>query len=268
MRKTLIAFALGCILTGCGAQKTYNSDMVVVAHRGGASLGIENSLSCIEKGIATGADMIEIDVHMSLDGALVVCHDPTIDRTTTGKGAIREMTLEQLRSYPLKHQETGEVAQDERLPLLEEVLDAIRGRCGLLLEVKRGSDDWYPGIEKAIIDAIEAAGVKDQVVVQSFNDSVLRGFHSLDASIPLEKLIVTPLPFGLWLDTKIHAFDMKVFSYVQSVNAYHAGATRGFINRMHAKGKKVKVWTVNKLSDLPEGVDGVITNDPALFINR
>lgn len=257
MRKTLIALALGCILTGCGVQKTYNSDMVVVAHRGGASLGIENSLSCIEKGIATGADMIEIDVHMSLDGALVVCHDPTIDRTTTGKGAIRELTLEQLRSYPLKHQETGEVAQDERLPLLEEVLDAIRGRCGLLLEVKRGSDDWYPGIEKAIIDAIEAAGVKDQVVVQSFNDSVLRGFHSLDASIPLEKLVFLPL-----------SVDKEVFPYVQSVNIYYPCASRRFIARMHANGKKVKVWTVNKLSALPSGADGVITNDPALFINR
>lgn len=257
MRKTLIAFALGCIMTGCGVQKTYNSDMVVVAHRGGASLGIENSLSCIENGIATGADMIEIDVHMSLDGALVVCHDPTIDRTTTGKGAIREMTLEQLRSYPLKHQETGEVAQDERLPLLEEVLDAIRGRCGLLLEVKRGSDDWYPGIEKAIIDAIEAAGVKDQVVVQSFNDSVLRGFHSLDASIPLEKLVFLPLPV-----------DKEVFPYVQSVNIYYPCASRRFIARMHANGKKVKVWTVNKLSALPASADGVITNDPALFINR
>ena len=268
MRKTILALALSCLIAGCGAQKTDNSDMLVVAHRGGAFLGIENSLSCIEKGIATGADMIEIDVHMSLDGALVVCHDPTIDRTTTGKGAIRELTIEQIRSYPLKHPETGEVAEDERLPLLEEVLDAIRGRCDLLLEVKRGHDDWYPCIEKAIIDAIEAAGVKDQVVVQSFNDSVLRGFHELDPSIPLEKLIVTPLPFGLWLDTKIHSFDRKVFSYVQSVNAYHAGATRGFIARMHAKGKKVKVWTVNKLSDLPEGVDGVITNDPALFINR
>lgn len=257
MRKTLLAFALGCILTGCGVQKTYNSDMVVVAHRGGASLGIENSLSCIEKGIATGADMIEIDVHMSLDGALVVCHDPTIDRTTTGKGAIRELTLEQLRSYPLKHPETGEIAEDERLPLLEEVLDAIRGRCGLLLEVKRGKDDWYPGIEKAIIDAIEAAGVKDQVVVQSFNDSVLRGFHSLDASIPLEKLVFLPL-----------SVDKEVFAYVQSVNIYYPCASRRFIARMHANGKKVKVWTVNKLSALPSGADGVITNDPALFINR
>ena len=257
MRKTILAFALGCILTGCGVQKTYNSDMVVVAHRGGASLGIENSLSCIEKGIATGADMIEIDVHMSLDGALVVCHDPTIDRTTTGKGAIRELTLEQLRSYPLKHPETGEVAEDERLPLLEEVLDAIRGRCGLLLEVKRGSDDWYPGIEKAILDAIEAAGVKDQVVVQSFNDSVLRGFHSLDASIPLEKLVFLPL-----------SVDKEVFAYVQSVNIYYPCASRRFIARMHANGKKVKVWTVNKLSALPSGADGVITNDPALFINR
>ena len=257
MRKTLIAFALGCILTGCGVQKTYNSDMVVVAHRGGASLGIENSLSCIEKGIATGADMIEIDVHMSLDGALVVCHDLTIDRTTTGKGAIRELTLEQLRSYPLKHPETGEIAEDERLPLLEEVLDAIRGRCGLLLEVKRGKDDWYPGIEKAIIDAIEAAGVKDQVVVQSFNDSVLRGFHSLDASIPLEKLVFLPL-----------SVDKEVFPYVQSVNIYYPCASRRFIARMHANGKKVKVWTVNKLSALPASADGVITNDPALFVNR
>ena len=268
MKTTILALTLGCLLTGCAGRQIQNSDMVVVAHRGGASLGIENSLSCIEKGIATGADMIEIDVHMSLDGALVVCHDPSVDRTTDGSGLIREMSLAQLMSLSLVHPDTGEVSKDEHLPLLEDVLEAIKGRCGLLLEVKRGKNDWYPGIEKAIIAAVDAAGVRDQVVVQSFNDSVLENFHALDPSLPLEKLIVAPLPFGLWIDTRIQARNREVFSFVQSVNVHHSFAGRAFIRKMHEAGKKVKVWTVNRVSALPAGVDGVITNDPALFIKE
>ena len=79
----------------------YPDTLIVVAHRGGAALGIENSLSCIEKGIGLGVDMIEIDVHLTTDGHVVVCHDRTINRTTNGKGRIEDLTLEQLRQYRL-----------------------------------------------------------------------------------------------------------------------------------------------------------------------
>lgn len=78
---------------------TENHKMLIVGHRGGAGMAPENSLQCIEKGIQTGADMIEIDIHLTKDGELVVCHDQTIDRTTTGTGKIAEMTLSEIRKF-------------------------------------------------------------------------------------------------------------------------------------------------------------------------
>ena len=74
---------------------------MIIAHRGGALLGTENSLSCIEKGIATGADMVEVDLHLTADKQIVVCHDQKVDRTTNGKGRIEEMTLAEIQKLRL-----------------------------------------------------------------------------------------------------------------------------------------------------------------------
>ena len=72
---------------------------MIIAHRGGALLGTENSLSCIEKGIATGADMVEVDLHLTADRQIVVCHDRKVNRTTNGKGKIEEMMETAVDAY-------------------------------------------------------------------------------------------------------------------------------------------------------------------------
>ena len=82
--------------TGYDCQTHENVE--IVAHRGGAGMAPENSLTCIEKGIATGADIIEIDIRLTKDDIVVVCHDSNVKRTTDGKGKIEEMTFEEVRS--------------------------------------------------------------------------------------------------------------------------------------------------------------------------
>lgn len=224
---------------------------LIIAHRGGALIGTENSISCLDQAISLGVDMVEIDVHMSADGKLVVCHDETIDRTTNGKGRIENMTLDSLRSFRLLDFKTGKPTE-ERLPTLGEVLALIHGRCGLLLEVKKKGGQ-YEGIEKLILQEIRDYEAQDWVVFQSFNDSVIETFHQLDPSIPVEKLVV-------WGRCKF-----SKYSYVTKVNTKFC--TKAFVRKAHSHGIGVSVWTINKKSKAPKyHVDGIITNVPDQFV--
>lgn len=112
------------------AKRTSTENLTITGHRGGALLGAENSLECIRKGLDAGASSIEIDVHITADSNIVVCHDPTVDRTTNGSGEINEMTIEQIKELRLL--ENGAVT-DQQIPTLEQVLEVIDGRAELLL---------------------------------------------------------------------------------------------------------------------------------------
>ena len=172
--------------------------MKIIAHRGGAGLGPENTLSCIEKGLeCKHTSMIEIDVHLTKDGQVVVMHDPDVDRMTNGTGKIEDMTLAELKALRIAEGGAAEsrVADAERIPTLEEVLQLIGNRAEVLLEIKR-PDDRDDGLEKACLDIIKAAGAYGRVTVQSFNDIVLDRFHKLDPAIRLEKLLFVR-PFNL-----------------------------------------------------------------------
>ena len=256
-----LAFSILSVLMLAGSgSRTFT----VTAHRGGAFLGNENTVSCILKGMATGADAVEIDVHQSADGALIVCHDPTLDRTTDRSGRIEELTLEEIRQARIKDAEGN--LYDETVPTLEEVLALVKGHCNLLLEVKRNRKDQYPGIEARILAAVDAAGMRGTTVFQSFDDLVLENFHALDKTLRLEKLLFCRLPFGLCFDGGFRRFSLEKYHYIASFNSMGALTTRRFVRQMHAAGREVKIWTVNNPAKLIEGVDGVITNDPRLFL--
>ena len=247
--------------TGTGINK--DMDMKVIAHRGGASLGPENTIRCIRNGILTGAYAIEVDVHLSADCALIVCHDETIDRTTYGSGRIEELTLEQIKGTILRKGDAF-----DQIPTLEEVLVEVKDKCILLLEIKKSREGQYPGIEEKIVSLIDRYGMRDQVIVQSFNDSVLETFHSIAPDIPLEKLLVCRLPFGLAYDIKLHRFSIDDYPYVNSFNSFNALTTKRFIRDVHESGKTVRVWTVDKPTRVKKGADAVITNCPQLFLNK
>lgn len=243
---------LTTMTTSCtSSTQTGPTRPVVVAHRGGAELGMENSLSCIARGIEAGADMIEIDVHLTADSQIVVCHDDKINRTTNGKGRIEEMTLAELRTYRLL--DADGKPSDETLPTLEEVLQLVKGRCPLLLEIKKKRDQ-YVGIEQKVADLIVQYEMLGEVTVQSFNKPVLEQMHRLLPTLRLEQLSFTP---------PSHPED---YAYISSFNICRLFITKRAVDRIHKAGKEVKVWTVDsegRASDLP--VDGIITNNPKLF---
>ena len=237
---------------------------LIIAHRGGALLGTENSLSCIEKGIETGAHMVEVDLHLTADNRVVVCHDRRVDRTTNGRGKIEDMTLEQIQSLRLLRPD-GSVS-DETIPTLEQVLELCHGRCGLLLEIKKGRPDQYQGIEALADSIVKAYGMEKEVVFQSFNDAVLETLHAIDPSLRLEKLLVAKIG-KLIIDNGFSWFSWDKYNYVASFNIHRAFGTRRFIDFMHAHGKEVKIWTLKRPDQLKASVqpDGIITDRPDLF---
>lgn len=230
--------------------------MRIIAHRGGAGLGCENTLACIEKGLACSrADMVEIDVHLTRDGEVVVCHDPDVDRTTDGKGMIEDLTLQEIKSLHIKDSDGKTTSY--RIPTLREVLTRIGSRAEVLLEIKR-SDNRDDGLEKACLDIIRECGAYGRVTVQSFNDIVLERFHAMDPSIKLEKLLFVR-PF-CWK-------EVEEKPYIASYNIFRLGlVTRRFVEKMHARGKEIKVWTLQTPEQFhADNLDGIITDRPDLF---
>ena len=114
----------------------------VVGHRGAAGVMPENTIKGFRYAIELGVDYVECDVHLSRDKQLMVMHDATVDRTTNGRGAIRDLTAARIRSL--------DAGQGEQVPLLDEVLETVRGEVHLLIELKG------TGVEHAAVEAVKA----------------------------------------------------------------------------------------------------------------
>jgi len=256
--------ALSNLLYKKGYSQEEIAGLIVVAHRGGAALGPENTLRAIERGMASGADMVEIDIHQTADGKVVVCHDESIDRTTNGKGLIRDLTFDEIRSFYIVDKD-GNVT-DQKIPTLDEVLDLIDGKVKLLAEIKRTAD-IYQGIEQQLVDAIKKHNASSWVVAQSFNDSVLEKLHEISPDLRLEKLWIFKFA-GVddAVDGWINDYSYEKYSYVSSFNFYYRSVTDSLIDEIHRHGKEVKIWTVGAPSDTPHlSVDGIITDHPDLW---
>jgi glycerophosphoryl diester phosphodiesterase len=132
-------------------------NFVTIGHRGAMGLEPENTLRSFVAAEQAGLDVIELDLHLSKDGALVVMHDPDVDRTTDGSGPVAEMTLEELRAL--------DAGRGERVPVFEEVLEAVS--TPLQAEIKDRE------AARALAEVINARGLAERVEVSSFHDEAL-----------------------------------------------------------------------------------------------
>lgn len=130
----------------------------VIAHRGDWRNFPENSLEAIESAIQMGVDIVELDVHRTADGELVVCHDKTIDRTTNGKGKINELTLDYIRTRNLRA--GHKIVTRFKMPTLEEALDVCKDR--ILINIDKGIN-YYD----QIMDMLVKRNMVDQVIIKS-----------------------------------------------------------------------------------------------------
>ena len=247
------------------AKRASTENLIITAHRGGAKLGAENSLDCFSKGIAAGATSVEIDVHITADNEIVVCHDPTVDRTTNGSGAINDMTLEQIKELRLIENGT-ERAGEQQIPTLQEVLDLLDGRVELLLEIKRKNGN-NKGIEARVLEILKQNDALPYTTIQSFDDSVLETLHALDSSLNLEKLLFCKfIGIPVIFDGTLSLFSPQKYSYIRSFNFYNKALSKSLSKYLHKNGYRTRIWTHNDPTTLPDiELEGVITDRPDLF---
>ena len=266
MRTVFAAFGLALAFAALPAA---GGGPRVAAHRGGALLGVENSLGAYRKALALGVDYVETDVHLTADDEVVLLHDPTLDRTTSGAGAVRETRRAELTRLRLRARDGS--LTDEPIPTLGELLDLIRpSRVELLLEIKvdeRGRR--YPGIEEKALALLRGRGLAARALVMAFETDTLRRVRELDPAIRTALLI-----------ERGRVQRERVWPAAAVTRAVEVGAAAvGFNHRLldadvaaaaRRAGLVLAAWTVNEEADLRRviglGVDIVISDRPDLAL--
>jgi glycerophosphoryl diester phosphodiesterase len=261
--------ALAVVAAVAGAALGAERRPLVAAHRGGALLWPENSLLAFRRALELGVDLVETDVHLTADGEVVLIHDPTLDRTTTGQGPIREVRRAELSALRLRDRDGRPT--EEPVPTLRELLALLRPtRVGLLLEIKVGPDRRrYPGIEEAVLGLLAEAGLASRTRVMAFEPETLARVRALDPGIEvvwlvsrrtLEAASRPAAEIVLW----------AVQAGVRHLGIEHRLLEASVIAAARAAGLTVGAWTVNEEADIRRavalGADVVITDRPDLAL--
>lgn len=229
---------------------------LVWAHRGASGYAPENTLAAFQKAVDLGADGVELDIQLTKDDQIVVIHDEMIDRTSDGKGWVKDYTLEELRAF--NYNRTKPEYKHADIPTMREVFELLKP-TGLFIniEIKTGVV-FYEKIEEKILALTKEMGMEDRVCYSSFNHYTVTRIHELkpDAEVGF-----------LYADGPI---DMPSYGVKHGVNALHPALYNlqydGFVKECKEKGLKLNVWTVNERPYMEMccqyGVDVIITNYP------
>ncbi|MFJ7729437.1 glycerophosphodiester phosphodiesterase family protein [Neobacillus sp. NPDC097160] len=232
---------------------------VVAAHRGVPSIAPENTMASYRKAYELGADMIETDVQRTKDGQLVIMHDYTVDRTTNGKGNVKDLTLEQIRALDAGIKFKPEF-QGEKVPTFKEYLNEFKDKdVVLLVEIKAD------GIEKQVMEEIEQSGMVDNVVIQSFNANHIRNTHSINPEVGTGYLYSAGVPSTI--DARLKKAQQMMHygaSMNATLNADYGSLNPEFIQYMRQRGFLNMHWTFRNEDPfgqaLEAGVVGPITD--------
>lgn len=220
--------------------------MLKIGHRGAKGYEPENTLVSFQKALDFHVDGIELDVHLSADGEIIVIHDETIDRTTNGKGFVNGLSLQELKAFLIdgKHE----------IPTLEEVFDLTNQKCFINIELK--SHDTTDKVVTLIEKYVNKRGWKyDHFLVSSFDWIALQQVTSLNDKIGVGVLTETDLELALAFAKTIQAKSIHPYFHLLTIeNTAH----------IQEKGFQVFPWTINELEDIQKiktyNVNGIITD--------
>ena len=219
----------------------------VVGHRGASGLEPENTLRSIGRAIDFGVDAVEVDVRKSKDGKLVIMHDPSVDRTTNGKGRVASLTLKDLKAL--------DAGKGEKIPTLEEMMGAVRGKVGLFLEIKE------PETTSDMVASVRAAGMESATTFVSFYHPALLRAKLLSPSLRCGAIFSCE-PADL---TKL-AVDARAELMLPKIDY----VSERMVKEAHQRSILVQPWVVNNPDELEGltkmGVDGVASDYPNLVI--
>jgi len=252
---TLLAAALALGgLAAVGPSGSTAPRPAVAAHRGGAMLWPENSRLAFENALGLGVEYLELDVHLSRDGEVVVIHDPTLDRTTTGAGPVRERTLAELRALRLRDRDGRVTAQT--VPTLDEVVAlAASARRQLLVEIKVDPGrERYPGIEEKVVATLDRHAMAGAAVVMAFEPGTWLRLRELRPALRAGALFSAR---GLERTgaTLAAAMDAAVGAGVGFIGLEHRMLTAAAVEQARRAGVALGAWTVNDPLDVRRAVD-------------
>ncbi len=229
---------------------------LVWAHRGASGYCPENTIPAFEKAVEMNAHGVELDVQLTKDGEIVVCHDEEIDRTSNGKGWIKDFTLEELREFDFSNDMDGFL--NLKIPTMREVFELLKPTdLTINIELKTGIV-FYPGIEEKLIELAEEMEFMDRVIFSSFNHYTI---------LKIKELKPRAKCGFLYMDGTI---DMPGYAKKYGVEALHPALYNlqfpGYMEECIKNNLEVNVWTVNKEEYAAlcckAGANSIITNYP------
>ena len=232
--------------------------MLAIAHRGASGNAPENTLAAFKKAVALGAAFIETDLQLSRDARFVAIHDATVNRTTNGQGAVRDMTLAELRRLDAGSW-FGSAFAGERIPTLEEILEfSKKNDVVFYLEIKPGGP-W--GGEQSLIGALRESGEIPRTVVISFDPAIVLGLRNIEPTLMI----------GLLYDGQIeNPLDKAVAIGARQLAVRGDLVTPAMIAEAQKKDLQVVCWTVNHPAHMrmliAAGVDGIMSDYPERLV--
>ena len=214
-------------------------DYQIVGHRGAPRLAPENTLLSFRRAIDLGADWIEFDLHRTKDDEIVVIHDYTVDRTTNGKGKVRDMTFEELEGL--------DAGNGQRIPSLAEIIALARGKVGMDMEIK------VRDIEEDVVDAIQRSDIGPDCMVSSFLYDAIKKVKEIDSGI-MTAAILGRMPEDPREFLDMLLLDVKADIVMLSKRI----ATPVFVGQIRRQDLRVGIWN----ADTPEEIEKFAAMDP------
>jgi glycerophosphoryl diester phosphodiesterase len=238
---------------------------LVIAHRGDSAHRPENTLASFASALEVGADLVELDIQLTRDGAVVVIHDATLERTTSGRGDVREMALHEVRvlsaGFPSRF---GAAYAGERVPTLPEALGLLRDRARVMVEIKPDSvtDDADSGIEARTVEHVRRAGMEKDVALISFSRRALVRCRDLGPEIARGHLFYRAEPGEVLSGAREVATDL--------VMPEKGMLSDDLRDRAREAGLKVATWVVDDPAELPAlarfDLYGIGSNRPGVLL--
>lgn len=229
---------------------------VVIAHRGASAYAPENTMAAFSKALSLGAGGIELDVQLSRDGHVVVIHDEKVDRTSNGKGWIKDLTLEELKKLDFGSWFSPEF-RNERIPALEQVMELLESWDGLLnIEIKSGPV-LYQGLEEKVIGLTRKCDMAERVIISSFNH------YSL---VEVKRLAPEMKTGILYMEGLVEPWEYAKRINANAIHPLFYNIIPELMEGCKKHGIAVNPFTVDQPDMIRNmaaaGVDGIITNVP------
>ncbi len=234
----------------------------VQAHRGASAIAPENTIAAFRAAAEAGAKWVELDVALSADGQLVVIHDDSVDRTSSGTGSLGVLSQAEIGTLDGGSWFDPRFA-GERIPTLAETIEALGG-LGLSANVEIKQHKHHKSLDQ-LVTAVQAEIAKrsagTQIMISSFDAECLKAMHKLEPDLEMAML---------WVEVPQDWEQQLAAIPATTIHMHYKAVSIGLLDHMRERGIKVRVWTCNDpvqlLSFWDAGLTGVITDNPAIFL--